>query len=133
MDAALIIGNDAMVRVQEPASYTYDLGDLWFRKTGFPVVFAVFAVRRDVSQKYEAEIKSVISSYHESLKCLKVEKDKVIAKAKERYPDIIYDIDEYYDLLEFEFTDDLKKALMFYYSIAGEMGLVKKVERLRYL
>jgi len=133
MDAALIIGNDAMVRVQEPASYTYDLGDLWLRKTGFPVVFAVFAVRRNVSVKYEAEIKGVMSSYHKSLKCLKEEKDKVIRKAKERYPDIIYDIDEYYDLLEFEFTDDLKKALMFYYSIAGEMGLVKKVEQLRYL
>ena len=133
MDAALIIGNDAMVRVQEPASYTYDLGDLWFRKTGFPVVFAVFAVRRNVSVKYEAEIKSVISSYHKSLKCLKEEKDKVIRKAKERYPDIVYDIDEYYDLLEFEFTDDLKKALMFYYSIAGEMGLIKKVEGLQYL
>lgn len=133
MDAALIIGNDAMVRVQEPASYTYDLGDLWFRKTGFPVVFAVFAVRRNVLVKYEGEIESVISSYHKSLKCLKEEKDKIIRKAKERYPDIVYDIDDYYDLLEFNFTDDLKKALMFYYSIAGEMGLIKKVERLKYL
>ena len=133
IDAALVIGNDAMVRTPEPASYTYDLGDLWFRKTGFPVVFAVFAVRRDVSVKYEAEIKTVISSYHKSLKCLKEEKDTVIAKAKERYPDIVYDIDDYYDLLEFKFTDDLKKALMFYYSIAGELGLIKQVERLKYL
>jgi chorismate dehydratase len=133
MDAALVIGNDAMVRIPEPASYVYDLGDLWFRKTGFPVVFAVFAIRKRVLVKYEEEIKTVISSYHKSLRCLKEEKENVILKAKERYPDIIYDIDGYYDLLEFEFSDDLKKALMFYYSIAGEMGLLKKVERLNYL
>ncbi len=133
IDAALIIGNDAMVKPPGPTSYTYDLGDLWLRKTGFPVVFAVFAVRDKVINKYETEIKTVISSYHRSLRCLKEEKDNVIAKAKERYPDIIYDMDDYYDLLEFEFTDDLKKALMFYYSIAGEMGLIKKVEGLRYL
>lgn len=133
IDAALIIGNDAMVKTPGPTSYTYDLGDLWLRKTGFPVVFAVFAVREKVINKYEGEIKSVISSYHRSLHCLKEEKENVIAKAKKRYPDIIYNIDDYYDLLEFEFTDDLKKALMFYYSIAGEMGLIKKVKTLRYL
>jgi len=35
MDAALVIGNDAMVNTSEPASYVYDLGDLWLRKTGY--------------------------------------------------------------------------------------------------
>ncbi len=133
IDAALVIGNDAMVKTPEPASYTYDLGDLWLRKTGFPVVFAVFAVRETVIKIHEAEIKSVISSYRRSLRCLKEDKEDVIAKAKERYPDIIYDIDDYYDHLEFDFTDDLKKALMFYYSIAEEMGLLKKMKGLRYL
>lgn len=133
MDAALVIGNDAMVKTSGPASYIYDLGDLWLRKTGFPVVFAVFALREKIVKRYETEIKAVISSYHSSLCCLKEEKDNVILKAKQRYPDIIYDIDNYYDLLEFEFTEDLKKALMFYFSVAGELGLIKKVDRLRYL
>jgi len=132
MDAALVIGNDAMVKTSGPAPYIYDLGDLWLRKTGFPVVFAVFAVREKIVEKYENEIKAVISSYHSSLCCLKEEKDNVILKAKQRYPDIIYDIDNYYDLLEFEFTEDLKKALMFYFSVAAELGLIKKVDRLRY-
>lgn len=133
IDAALVIGNDAMVRTPGLAAYTYDLGDLWLRKTGFPVVFAVFAVRERIVEKYESEIMQVISSYRSSLRCLKEEKDKVILKAKQRYPDIIYDIDNYYDLLEFEFTGNLKNALMFYYSAAGEMGLIRRVERLNYL
>jgi len=133
IDAALVIGNDAMVKTSRPAAYTYDLGDLWLRKTGFPVVFAVFSVREKIVNKYEPQIKAVISSYHTSLRCLKEKKGDVIIKAKQRYPDIIFDIDNYYDLLKFEFTEDLKTALMFYYSVAGELGLIKKVDRLEYL
>ena len=133
MDAALIIGNDAMVRSPGLPAYTYDLGDLWLRKTGFPVVFAVFAVREEALEKYAPRIKSVISSYRLSLRCLEQEKDFVIMKAKQRYPDIIYDIDSYYDLLEFELNDALKQALLFYYSAAADLGLVKRVEKVRYL
>lgn len=133
MDAALVIGNDAMALSSEPVSYIYDLGDLWLRKTGFPVVFAVFAVRERIVEKYASQIKAVVSSYHSSLRFLKEEKKKVVSKAKAKYPDIIYDINGYFDLLQFKFDEDLKKALMFYYSVAGEMGLIKKVEKLNYL
>jgi chorismate dehydratase len=115
MDAALVIGNDAMAISSEPIPYIYDLGDLWLRKTGFPVVFAVFAVREGVVEKYSSQIKAVVS------------------KARTKYPDIIYDINSYFDLLQFKFGDELKKALMFYYTVAGEMGLLKKVTKLNYL
>jgi chorismate dehydratase len=133
MDAALVIGNDAMAISSEPIPYIYDLGDLWLRKTGFPVVFAVFVVRERVIEKYSSRIKSVISSYHSSLCYLEEEKEHVVSKARAKYPDIIYDINSYFDLLEFKFDDELKKALMFYYAIAGEMGLLKKVTKLNYL
>jgi chorismate dehydratase len=133
LDAALVIGNDAMAISSEPISYVYDLGDLWLRKTGFPVVFAVFVIRERVVEKYLPRIQSVISSYHRSLNCLEEEREDVVSKAREKYPDIVYDINGYYDLLEFEFDDELKKALMFYYTIAGEMGLLRKVKRLNYL
>jgi len=132
MDAALVIGNDAMAITSEPVSYIYDLGDLWLRKTGFPVVFAVFAVRQSVVEKYKLQIKSVVSSYHGSLRSLEQEKENVVSLAKAKYPDIVYDINGYFDLLQFKFDDDLKKALMFYYEVASEMGLLKKVNGLNY-
>ncbi len=133
IDAALVIGNDAMALSSEPIPYIYDLGDLWLRKTGFPVVFAVFAVRENVVEKYSSEIKSVVFSYQRSLGCLEEEKEHVVSKARTKYPDIIYDINSYFDLLEFNFNDELKKALMFYYTVAGEIGLIKKVTKLKYL
>lgn len=133
MDAALVIGNDAMAISSEPIPYTYDLGDLWLRKTGFPVVFAVFAVRKSVLEKYTDQIEAVVSSYHQSLNCLEDQKERVVSKANAKYPDIIYDISSYFDLLQFKFSEDLKKALMFYYTVAGEMGLIKRVQQLNYL
>ncbi len=133
IDAALVIGNDAMVKTGTPAPYIYDLGDLWLRKTGFPVVFAVFVVRKKIESKYKSRIREVISSYHASLACLQTEKNNLTEKARQRYPDIIYDMDNYYDLLKFEFTDDMKKALMFYYGIAADLKLLKRVDKLRFL
>jgi hypothetical protein len=88
IDAALVIGNDAMVRTPDLAAYTYDLGDLWLRKTGFPVVFAVFAVRERIVETYESEIKAVISSYRSPC-CLNEEK-ACHPEGEQRYPDIIY-------------------------------------------
>jgi len=67
------------------------------------------------------------------LRCLEEEKENVVSLAKAKYPDIIYDINSYFDLLQFKFDDNLKKALMFYYAVAGEMGLLKKVNGLSYL
>ena len=131
-DAALLIGNDAMMKTKVPPTYTYDLGDLWLRKTGHPVVFAVFAIKKAVIDKYYKKIICIISSYEYSLEFLKIEKATVIAKAKQKYPDVIYDIDQYYNLLQFEFTKDLKKALMFYFKEGANLDLIKEVSNIEF-
>ncbi|MEW6076304.1 MAG: menaquinone biosynthesis protein [Thermodesulfobacteriota bacterium] len=133
LDAALLIGNDAMVCATRPVPYRYDLGDLWLRKTGYPVVFAVFVVRQDAVKRFLPEIKAVIDSYHLSLDCLKQQKELVIRKAAQKYEDVLYDLDEYYKTLKFEFTDRLKAALMFYFEQAAGLGLIKTVKELKVL
>ena len=131
-DAALIIGNDAMRGCNDMAPYKYDLGELWLQKTGFPVVFAVFAVRKNVVKDNLPELMAVINSYRSSLQCLVQEKESVIIKAKQKYPDISYDVNGYYDTLQFEFTDNLKNALKYYLSAAEELNLLKTVESLNF-
>jgi chorismate dehydratase len=133
IDAALVIGNEAMIASREPISYSYDLGELWLRKTGFPAVFAVFAVREEVVETYSSQICRVVRSYRDSLRCLETEKEGVIAAARAKYPDITYDINAYYGSLQFEFTEELKNALMFYLNLAGELGFLNVGTQLRYL
>jgi len=133
LDAALLIGNEAMAPVHEPVSFSYDLGELWLRKTGFPVVFAVFAAQESVLSSYRYEIDAVIQSYGRSLACLETERAAVIAAAEMRYPNIPYDLDEYFRTLHYTFTPELRKALAFYYSIAGELGFLKQRTAMRFL
>ncbi len=131
IDAALIIGNEAMVEQMSP--YVYDLGDLWLRKTGYPVVFAVFAVRESAAGKFSPVVEAIIGSYSQSLACLESERGQLIQKAKEKYPLIRRDIDAYYRLLQYYFTPELKEALLFYLRSAGELGLLRKVSGLKFL
>ena len=131
-DAVLIIGNDALIRGEEPVQYMYDLGDLWLRKTGFPVVFAMFAVRKELIDKYAWEIRTVISSYDHSLRYLTMERENVIGGARRTYPNIAYDIGRYYNSLQFEFTDQLQQALDFYFTLGSDVGLLNKVTELEF-
>ncbi|MBU0993010.1 MAG: menaquinone biosynthesis protein [Proteobacteria bacterium] len=133
MDAALLIGNEAMIYQPKPGYLVYDLGELWLEKTGFPVVFAVFTVRKDAMEAFHGPVKAVIESYDLSIQCLKTEKMNLIAKAAIKYPDISYSIEAYFNLLQFNFTERLKHALAFYHGQAGDMGLVKPVTKLSYL
>jgi chorismate dehydratase len=131
LDAALVIGNEAMMHGISP--YTYDLGDLWLRKTGYPVVFAVFAVRESAIEKNISTIRAVIDSYHQSLACLDYDRKIVIQRAEERYPAVKWDIDSYYRSLEYTFTPELKDALDFYLNLAGNLGLLQKVHAVKYM
>jgi len=133
LDAALLIGNEAMTASRRPVSYSYDLGELWLRKTGFPVVFAVFAVREEAIAEKMKQIQGVVRSYRTSLQCLSDHPEQVIAGARARYPDIIYDIGNYYSLLRFDFTGELKNALEFYLGRAAELGFLPEIKAVRYL
>ena len=132
-DAALIIGNDAMTDKVNSVPYKYDLGELWFEKTGFPIVFAVFVVRRETFKQNPSGVKAVVDSYASSIQLLGQEKEKIIIKAKQKYPDISYDVDNYYDTLQFEFVDNLKKAFRYYLSLAEETAFLPRVESLEFI
>jgi len=133
LDAALVIGNDAMLPMKQKIPYIYDLGDLWMRHTGHPVVFAVFALRNDSAVQWKGEINDVLASYRESLLCLDKERDDIILNAGRRYPILESDdLDIYYHLLKFNFTQGLKKALQFYYDEAAQLGLMPEVPGIRF-
>ncbi len=132
-DAVLLIGNEAMKFRSLPDMNVYDIGEIWLRKTGFPVVFAVFGIRKAVVREYASQIREVTGSFRRSIECLKQEKERVIACAAKKYPEIDYDIQRYFSLLKFEFTDELKDALMFYLSEAAEMGFLKVIPKLEFL
>jgi len=130
LEAALLIGNEAMMG--EMAPYTYDLGDLWMRKTGWPVVFAVFAVNKALIDNDYAGVAAVVDSYRKSLAFLAGQRETVIRKAAERYPLVHYDIDAYYRALQYAFAPSLREAFSFYLQSAAELGLLQKTTEVEF-
>ena len=63
-DAFLLIGDDALRRRYGVPSYPYryDLGEEWHRWTGMPFVFAVWAIRRDISPQRSTYLENVLYS-----------------------------------------------------------------------
>ncbi len=73
-DAALLIGDDALratvTASRAPASdpvHVYDLGREWKAHTGLPMVFAVWAVRRDWAAAYPELVSAVHQAFQFSL------------------------------------------------------------------
>ena len=61
-DAALLIG-DIALRLRQgpwPRRYCYDLGEEWTTWTGYPMVFASWAVRLDTAAEARAELTTVL-------------------------------------------------------------------------
>jgi chorismate dehydratase len=112
--------------------YSYDLGDLWLRKTGYPVVFAIFVAQKEAVANEAPLLRDICRSYRTSLKVLREEKELLVRRASAMYPDISYDISRYYGYLRFEFTDELKDALAFYFREAYEAGILAEVKELEF-
>lgn len=132
-DAALLIGDDAMTEEADAAPYRYDLGELWLEKTGLPVVFAVFAVSKAAAAGDPAGVRAVVDSYRASLRCLAVERPALAAKAALEYPGVTRDIVDYLETLRYEFTENSKVALKYYFSAAAELGLLKEIKALEFI
>ncbi len=133
VDAALVIGNEAMNDSIARVKFMYDIGELWLLKTGHPVVFAVFALRDEALARERRNADAVIASFRKSLQCLERDRASLIAAASARYPDFDAKfIDEYYRLLKFSFAEQLRSALTFYFDLAAEEGLLEKVRDIRW-
>ncbi len=133
LDAALVIGNEAIEKAKSPVHFTYDLGELWLQKTGYPVVFAIFVLQKKYFEKDPSTVKGIIEGFMESLACLEHSRTELIEAASKRYPRIEFDIDYYYDLLQFQFSKRLKEGLDYFYELGIRHGLIDPDIKIDYL
>jgi len=126
-DAALLIGDDALLASwNNPGYHMYDLGELWYKHTGMWMVFAVWAVRREVSQSKQELLRSVHNEFLRSKKLGFAELDTVVAQAKQDFGATTEFWKTYYTGLSYDFTPDHKRGLEYYYACAAELGLLSE-------
>lgn len=65
--SALLIGDRALKMAQSyPADGIYDLGELWYRHTGLPFVFALWILRRAAAREKGAEVGQLLTQLNQS-------------------------------------------------------------------
>ena len=132
-DACLLIGDDALLMRPHDEWIVYDLGLLWKEFCGYPVVFAVAAIRQDFVHQFP-EASAMISAALKSSLQLGLKHIDVFGDYPE-YRGIAQRITmkDYFSHLKYSFEQRQIDGLLFYYQQAAQLGLCPECKDIRFL
>jgi chorismate dehydratase len=110
------------VQCLEPATLVHDLGEIWFKKTGLPFVFALWMARKELYDPADPR-HEIFNKYIADLKAAKeiaLKNLPEIARSSPLKPYLNEDeIIEYWNKLDYELSDDHKKSLSLFTEYLG--------------
>ncbi|MEV4533146.1 menaquinone biosynthesis protein [Asanoa sp. NPDC049518] len=107
-DAAVLIGDAALRALYEAPGRgltVTDLGQAWREWTGLPMVFAVWAARREFAERNPGQVKEVHEAFLRSRELCLSELDEVAAAAARWEPFDAETLAEYFRVLDFSLGD----------------------------
>lgn len=128
-DGVLFIGDDALYAYHNRVDgyYYYDLGEEWKRFTGLRMVYAVWVINRAFTQDRPADVgricQSITGGFAYGLEHLDDAVDTLVGKM----PFTTRQLSHYIRLLNYQFTPGHQKALLTYYRLAYDLGLIENV------
>ncbi|MHB8171387.1 MAG: menaquinone biosynthetic enzyme MqnA/MqnD family protein [Thermincolia bacterium] len=131
-DAALLIGDDAMLAHAARADYgeelyVTDLGEVWKEFTGEAMVYAVWVINKKYADKNPERVEQIVKAFHEAKDWAANNQEKVIHKAMERNPMLGRGlIGEYFTIIRYQLDEDYRRALLTYYDYAYKSGYIKE-------
>jgi chorismate dehydratase len=129
----LLIGDKAIdAAFQAERHDVYDVGDLWHTMTGREMVYAVWAVSREVVSERRDEVDAVWRALLSAEQWGTVHRDRVIAAAeaiRPRHEDFYLD---YYLTLNFNFDEHAQLGLERFFALAAKHGLLKSAPQLEF-
>ncbi|MDD4600679.1 Chorismate dehydratase [bioreactor metagenome] len=133
-DAVLFIGDEALYNYhnRNDSYYYYDIGDEWKKMTGLRMVYALWVINRqfanDNFEHVQALHNVVTNGFEYGLKYLNDAAATMIGKVPFTTQQIIH----YIGLLNYQFTPDHQQAVLTFYRLAHELGLVEHVPSLEF-
>ncbi len=124
-EAYLVIGDDALREsLMWPALHIYDIGDLWYRYTGLPTVFALWIVRKESA----AGEKELVNRFTRDLDRAKAsalkDLDMVAAASPPRSFLSERELVSYWRGISYDFDEAHRKGLALFRQYAAELGLL---------
>lgn len=133
-DAALLIGDDALRAFYTPTDLLkYDLGTEWKAYTGLPMVYAVWAVRREYAERNAQSVTRLDWALNESMRYSAEHADAVAEYAARWEPMPVSFFASYFDALRFRFGDRYREGMARYFSEAHAIGQLQRVPEVRLL
>ncbi len=123
--AYLLIGDDALREaLRWPRLYIYDLGDIWYKNTGLPFVFALWMARNDFCerdpQSFEGFRKNLDAAKVRALKSLKEIAVKCSLATILSRDEIV----SYWKGISYDLKDEHERGLALFQQYAKELGLI---------
>jgi chorismate dehydratase len=124
-DACLVIGDDALKEsLRWPSLHIYDIGDLWYRHTGLPAVFALWIVRKESSSGK----KDLVRRFTQDLDKAKASALKNLDEVAAASPPGSYlsreELVSYWRGISYDFGEDHKRGLELFRQSASELDLL---------
>ena len=124
-DAYMLIGDDAITEsVKWPGLRIYDIGDLWYRHTGLPSVFALWIVRRDCWREKRELLEGFICALDAAKASALRSLDAVAAASPLRNSIPEKELVSYWKGISYDFGDDHRRGLDLFRVYAEELGIL---------
>ncbi|MBO9674869.1 MAG: menaquinone biosynthesis protein [Sphingobacteriaceae bacterium] len=113
-DAFVLIG-DRTFGKKEDFAYAYDMGEEWKNFTGLPFMYAAWVANKEIPKEFKDEFNTALK--------FGLDHRKEVLQELPALPD--FDLEDYlYHKLQFEVTDDRKKALKLFLTYIEELEKV---------
>jgi chorismate dehydratase len=124
IDAALVIGDSALSQPWNNVfPNIYDLGTQWWRMTGLPFVFAVWAVRKEFARKHPERVAAVLTLLKTSRGLGNENLDSIADKACAKLGLDVSTARRYYESLVYDLADREKEGLELFYQGLYQSGI----------
>ncbi|GLI37044.1 menaquinone biosynthesis protein [Geobacter hydrogenophilus] len=130
--ALLLIGDRALKGALTGGGYhIYDLGDLWYRATGLPFVFALWLVRREAAENKPHEVARLAADVVRAKRIAYDSYPEIAAQAPEReWIDSAVLVD-YWRTISYDLTPAHLKGVRLFYNYAASLGVLPAAPEVR--
>jgi chorismate dehydratase len=124
-EAYMLIGDDALTEsLKWPGLRTYDIGELWYKHTGLPSVFALWIVRRDCCRDRGELLGSFIRALDAAKTSALRNLEAVAAASPLRNFIPEKELVSYWKGISYDFGDEHRKGLDLFRAYAEELGIL---------
>lgn len=122
-DGALLIGDGALAgTLAYPNLGRRDLGLEWVAHAGLPMVFAVWAARRDFARNHPETVRAIAEAFARAKAWGRAHRPEIVdaARARSNLPRPM--LDSYFRSLDYDLDDEALRGLAAYWRAAKEIG-----------